>query len=480
MRYRTRFGMSNCHFFSVDELAKSYRRKQLSPVEVIRELLDRIDCLNPAINAFCTVSRENAISGAAAAESAILRGGNTGPLSGIPVAIKDATETAGIRTTYGSRIFSEHIPNEDALVVERLRKAGAIIIGKTNTPEFACKGTTDNRLFGPTRNPWNTETTAGGSSGGSAAAVAAGLVPLAEGSDLAGSVRIPAACCGVVGLRPTLGRVPCYPTPNAWTTLMTHGPLSRTVSDAALFLSAVQGVDSRDPQTFPCSEELAIDAERDLRGLRIAWSPTLGYAPVDPQVRRLAEQAVRLFEQHGAIVEEEDPGFEDPKDIFIALTAPWRDGVCGQYLKDWEAEMDPTLVGRVKLAGKMSAREYETAQQRRTQLSQKVGRFFEHFDILITPTTSVPAFPVTKDYPPEIDGRTIQSQLDWYPFTFPFSMTGQPSISVPAGWTDQGLPIGIQIVGKRFDDRAVLRAAASFEAISPWSARHPSMSMVAK
>lgn len=460
-------------FLSAGELVDAFRSKQLSPVEAIHDLLNRIERLNSSLNAYCTISAESAISAATAVEAALLRGDDIGPLGGVPVAIKDATETAAIRTTYGSRIFSEHVPTQDAAVVERLRRAGAIIIGKTNTPEFACKGTTDNRLFGPTRNPWNTERTAGGSSGGSAAAVAAGLAPLAEGNDLAGSVRIPAACCGVVGLRPTLGRVPCYPTPNAWTTLLIHGPLSRTVRDAALFLSVTQGADPRDPQTYPCSENLEIDGNSDLRGLRIAWSPTLGYSPIDSQTRLVAEEAARVFEQLGATIERSDPGFENPKDLFIALSAPWRDGVCGKYLAEWESEMDPTLVERLKIAGKMTAREYETAQQRRTELSQAVGRFFERFDFLITPTTSVPAFSIDAEFPSEIDGEAIHSQLDWYPFTFPFSLTGQPAISVPAGWTTENLPVGIQIIGRRFDDKAVLKLAAAFESARPWAQRRP-------
>lgn len=460
-------------FLSAGELIDAFRSKQLSPVEATHDLLNRIERLNPFLNAYCTISAESAISAATAVEAALLRGDDIGPLGGVPVAIKDVTETAAIRTTYGSRIFSGHVPTEDAAVVERLRRAGAIIIGKTNTPEFACKGTTDNRLFGPTRNPWNTERTAGGSSGGSAAAVAAGLAPLAEGNDLAGSVRIPAACCGVVGLRPTLGRVPCYPTPNAWTTLLIHGPLSRTVRDAALFLSVTQGADPRDPQTYPCSENLEIDGDSDLRGLRIAWSPTLGYSPVDSQTRQVAEEAVRVFEQLGATIERADPGFENPKDLFIALSAPWRDGVCGKYLAEWESEMDPTLVARLKVAGIMTAREYETAQQRRTGLSQVVGRFFERFDFLITPTTSVPAFPISVEFPSEIDGEAIRSQLDWYPFTFPFSLTGQPAISVPAGWTTENLPVGIQIIGRRFEDKAVLKLAAAFESARPWAGRRP-------
>jgi Asp-tRNA(Asn)/Glu-tRNA(Gln) amidotransferase A subunit family amidase len=406
-------------------------------------------------------------------EASLMRGDDVGPLAGIPVAVKDVTETAAIRTTYGSRIFSEHIPDEDAVVVERLRRAGAFVIGKTNTPEFACKGTTDNRLFGPTRNPWNTGRTAGGSSGGSAAAVAAGLAPLAEGNDLAGSIRIPAACCGVVGLRPSLGRVPCYPTPNAWTNLLIHGPLTRTVADAALFLSAVQGADPRDPQAFPCSEELAIEGYSDLRKLRIAWSPTLGYAPVDAQARMVAEAAVHAFEQLGATIEEADPGFEDPKNIFIALSAPWRDGVCGKYLFKWEFDMDPVLVERLKVAGGMTARDYETAQQQRTSLSHSIRHFFDQFDVLVTPTTSVPAFPIGIEFPSEIDGKTAHSQLDWYPFTFPFSMTGQPAISVPAGWTTENLPVGIQIVGRRFEDKTVLNVAAALESIRPWAGRRP-------
>jgi Asp-tRNA(Asn)/Glu-tRNA(Gln) amidotransferase A subunit family amidase len=460
-------------FLSAGELSDAFRRKHLSPVETVHELLKRIDAVNPRLNAYCTVDAERAIAAASAAESALMRGDEVGPLVGIPVAIKDATETAGIRTTYGSRIFRDHIPEGDAAVVERLRRAGAIIIGKTNTPEFACKGTTDNLLFGPTRNPWDTEKTAGGSSGGSAAAVAAGLAPLAEGSDLAGSVRIPAACCGVVGLRPSLGRVPCYPTPNAWTTLLNHGPLSRSVADAALFLSVVQGADPRDPQTFPCSENLAITDGFDLRGMRVAWSPTLGYAPVDSQTRRVAEEAVQTFKQLGAIVEETDPGFEDPKKIFVALSAPWRDGVCGKYLAKWESEMDPTLVERLKVAGNMTARDYEAAQQQRTQLSHLMSRFFDRFDILVTPTTSVPAFPVDIEFPSEIDDQKIVSQLDWYPFTFPFSMTGQPAISVPAGWTTENLPVGIQIIGRRFDDKTVLKVAAAFESVRPWTGRRP-------
>ena len=459
---------------SATELAAAFATKALSPVEVTRAVLGRITRLNPDLNAYCTIACDSAIMDSARAEAAIMRGDDVPVLSGIPVAFKDATETAGIRTTYGSQIFSEYVPNEDAIVVERTRKAGAVIIGKTNTPEFACKGTTDNSVFGPTRNPWDLERTAGGSSGGSAAAIAAGLATLAEGSDLAGSVRIPASLCGVVGFRPSLGRVPTYPTPNAWTTILTHGPLARTVADAALFYSVLAGPDVRDPQSVPEAQAVELKCFC-LSGLRVAWSPTLGYAPVDPIVRSVVEAAVLSLSNEGLRVEAADPGFADPRELFIALSAPWRAGVCGAYIPQWKDKMDPALVERIGRTGSMTAIAYEHAQQKRSDLSRTVAAFFQDFDILLTPTTSVAAFPIDLDFPSIIDGHSISSQLDWYPHTFPFSMTGQPAISIPAGWTDEGLPVGLQIVGRRFDDAKVLQVAAVFEAIRPWRQRYASL-----
>lgn len=458
-------------FMSATELVAAFATKRLSPVEVSKAVLDRVRRLNPDLNAYCTVAGDSALMEATQAEASIMRGEDVPVLSGIPVAFKDATETAGLRTTYGSQIFADYVPNEDAIVVERTRKAGAVIIGKTNTPEFACKGTTDNQLFGATRNPWNLERTAGGSSGGSAAAIAAGLATLAEGSDLAGSVRIPASLCGVVGFRPSLGRVPTYPTPNAWTTILTHGPLARTVADATLFYSVLAGPDVRDPQSIPHAEAVALDFSA-LRGLRMAWSPTLGYAPVDPVVRSIAEAAALSLSEAGLRIEAADPGFADPKELFIALSAPWRAGVCGGYIPQWKEKMDPALVERISRTSSMTAIAYEQAQQQRSNLSRTIGAFFQDFDFLITPTTSVSGFALELDFPPTIDGHSVSSQLDWYPHTFPFSMTGQPAISVPAGWTDEGLPVGIQIVGRRFDDAKVLQLAAAFEAMRPWRHRY--------
>src|SRR5215831_7317845 len=275
-------------YLSAIELAAAIRTRRLSPVEVTAAILDRIAKLNPKLNAYCTVVPEAALAAAQQAEAAVMAGKPLRPLHGVPLSFKDLTVTAGIRTTFGSKIFEHHVPNEDAVVVERIRRAGAIVLGKTNTPEFGCKGVTDNRLFGYTRNPWQLDRVAGGSSGGAAAALAAGLGPLAEGSDLAGSIRIPASCCGVIGLKPSLGRVPHYPSPNCWTGFGVVGPMARTVRDAALLLSVMAGPDEHDPRSLPDTGEDFVSAtEGDIDGLHAAWSADLGYAAVDPEVHSL-------------------------------------------------------------------------------------------------------------------------------------------------------------------------------------------------
>ena len=399
-----------------------------------------------------------------------------GPLHGVPVAFKDLTPTAGIRTTFGSRGLEHFVPTEDAVVVERARAAGAIVIGKTNTPEFGCKGVTDNQIFGHTRNPWNLERNAGGSSGGSAAALAAGLTPLTEGSDLAGSIRIPAAACGVVGLKPSLGRVPRYPQRNAWTSCSHVGPMARTVRDAALFLSVLAGPDERDPQSLPATgEDFAHAAEGGVRGLRVAWSPDLGYAPLTPEVRRAVERAARRFTDLGCSVEEAHPGFANPRTLFITLTSPYRAADMEPHLAKWRDHLDPVLHSRLDAAAKLTAIDYEKATHERTALWQTVSRFFQRYDLLLTPTVSTAAFPLGLTFPPEIDGRKLDNPLDWISLCYPFNLTGQPAISVPCGFTEDGLPVGLQIVGRRFADASVLRAAAAFEAVAPWADRRPGL-----
>jgi Asp-tRNA(Asn)/Glu-tRNA(Gln) amidotransferase A subunit family amidase len=368
------------------------------------------------------------------------------------------------------------VPAENALIVERARGAGAVVICKTNTPEFGCKGVTDNKIFGHTRNPWSLERNAGGSSGGAAAAVAAGLSPLAEGSDLAGSIRIPASVCGVVGLKPSLGRVPRHPAVNAWTGFSHHGPLTRTVRDAALLLSVLAGPDERDSQSLPATgDDFARAAEGGVRGLRVAWSPDLGYAPVDAEVRRIAEAAAKTIAGLGCAMEESHPGFEDPKRLFVDLTAPYRAAAMEPHLAKWRDQMDGAILSRVDAASTMTAVDFEKAQHRRTALSQILARFFERHDLLVTPTTSVVAFPLGRSFPEEIAGKKLETSIDWFPFTYPFNITGHPAISVPCGWTADGLPVGLQIVGRRFADATVLRAAAAFEAAAPWADRRPAL-----
>jgi Asp-tRNA(Asn)/Glu-tRNA(Gln) amidotransferase A subunit family amidase len=462
-------------FMPATELAAAIRERRVSPVEVTRASLERIERVNPHVNAYCTVAVEGALAEARRAEDALMRGDTLGPLHGVPISFKDLTPTAGIRTTFGSKVFEHNVPKEDAITVERARRAGAIVLGKTNTPEFGCKGVTDNRIFGHTRNPWNLDRIAGGSSGGAAAALAAGLGPLAEGSDLAGSIRIPAAVCGVVGLKPGIGRVPRYPAANAWTSFSITGPMGRTVRDVALLLSVFAGPDDRDPMSLPAANEdfaRACESRADgIRGLRVAWSPDLGYAAVDPEVRSLCEAAARAFESLGCALEEAHPGFDDPEPLFLDLTSPMRAAVCEPYLAEWRGEMDPILVGRIERTRGTSAVDFERATHRRTALWLATQRFFARYDLLLTPTTSVAAFPIGQVLPADIAGRPLSTPLGWFPFTYPFNITGHPAITVPGGWTLDGLPVGLQIVGRRFEESTVLGAAAAFETARPWRHR---------
>ena len=463
-------------WMSATDLAAAVRVGEVSPVEVTAAVLDRIARVNPAINAYVTVAAESALAQAREAESAVMRGEPLGPLHGVPVSFKDLTDTAGIRTTYGSRAFEHHVPKEDAAVVERARRAGAVLIGKTNTPEFGCKGVTDNRVFGVTRNPWNLERIPGGSSGGAAAALAAGLAPLAEGSDLAGSIRVPAACCGVVGLKPSLGRVARYPVKNGWTSFSVVGPMARTVRDAALLLSVLAGPDDRDPLSLPdAGRDFAHAAHGAIAGLRVAWSPDLGYAPVEPEIRTICAAAARRFEALGGTVDEAQPAFDDVEPLFMDLVAPMRAASFGEMLPQWRAQMDPILVQRIERSQPMDAQSFERAQQRRTQLWLTVQRFFERYDVLVTPVTAVAPFSIDVQYPTRIAGRDVTSPVAWFPFTFPFAITGQPAISIPCGWTAEGLPVGLQVVGGRHADATVLRVAAAFEAAHPWTDRRPAL-----
>lgn len=461
------------------QLAQAIRTKTLSPVEVVNAFLERIEKLNPTINAYCTVTNEQARKAAQEAEAAVMRGSPLGPLHGVPFSLKDLTPTKGIRTTSGSKIFEHHVPTEDALLVERLYAAGGILLGKTNTPEFGCKALTDNKIFGPTYNPWNLERTPGGSSGGAGAAVAAGLGPLAEGSDLAGSIRIPASFCGIVGLKPSPGRIPKYPNTNAWNTLSVNGPLTRTVADAALMFQVMAGPDDRDPISLPDTGEdfcTAVYGDLKLSGLRVAWTPDLqGMAPVDPIVKEICAKAIRVFIDLGCTLEEGSPDFSGAHELFAVLNANLRMAAVGDYAEQWAHEMDPLLVWRIEQGKQYSLTDVGKAEKTRTALYQRVRKFFENYDLLLLPTTPVPPYSAHHGYPQEIAGRKITTPYEILILTYAFNLTGQPAISVPAGWTEDGLPIGLQIVGRRNAEALVLKAAAAFEAAAPWADRYPSL-----
>jgi amidase len=459
------------------QLAAAIRAKQLSPVEVTDAMLARIERLNPTLNAYCTVTAELARTAARTAEAAVMRGDRLGSLHGVPYSLKDLTVTKGIRTTFGSKIFEHHVPTEDAILVERLRAAGGILLGKTNTPEFGCKGFTDNKIFGTTYNPWDLERTPGGSSGGAGAAVAAGMGPLAEGSDLAGSIRMPASLCGIVGFKPSQGRIPRYPAGNAWNTMSFNGPLTRTVADAALMFQVMTGPDDRDPLSLPdTGEDFCVAVQGDLRlaGLHVAWTPDLGgMVPVEPVVQEICAGAARTFVDLGCHLDAGSPDFSGAHELFAVLNANLRMAAVGDYAAEWSDQMDPLLVWRLEQGRNFSLTDVGKAETARTALYQRVRQFFEAYDLLLLPTTVAPPFPARGGYPTTVAGRAITTPYEILLLTYAFNLTGQPAISVPAGWTADGLPIGLQIVGRRHADALVLRAAAAFEAAAPWVDRRP-------
>lgn len=455
------------------ELAGLIRDKQISPVELTAALLERIEALHGRLNAFCLVTPDVARIAAREAEIAVMKREPLGLLHGVPVSIKDVLYTRGIRTTGGSRLYTELVPEEDHPAVARLRAAGAVILGKTNTAELGHKALTDNPLFGPTRNPWDPARTPGGSSGGAAAAVASGLGPIALGTDGGGSVRIPAAFCGIVGVKPSFGRVPETPGFPGWDHVGHTGPLARTVRDAALVLDAIAGPDDRDRASLPREAGSYVAAcDEGIAGLNVAWSPDLGYAAVEDGVLAVAGNAAAEFEALGCHVEVVNPGWESPEAAFSTIVAAQFHAAWGDALSTAEEQMDPTLARFIRRGARVSTREYLQAMTEASTYWREVRAFLERFDLLLTPVTAVPPFPGDGRVPREIAGREV-SALGWMPFTYPFNLTGQPAASVPAGWTDDGLPIGLQIVGRRHADRTVLAAAAAYEAAWPWRDRQP-------
>jgi len=460
-------GADEIAYLPATELVRRFAARELSPVEVARATLTRIGRLNPSLVAFVTVTPEIALAAAREAEQAYRRG-EAGPLAGVPISIKDVTATAGVRTTRGSLLYQDWVPDEDAPFVERVLKAGAVILGKTNTPELGWKGDSGNRLVGPTHNPWKPGRTAGGSSGGAAAAVAAGMGPLAQGTDGAGSIRIPASFCGIYGLKPSSGLVPYHPA-SAVGDLAHLGPMTRTVRDAALLLNATAGGDPRDRLSWSSGADYLSGLDDGIAGLRVAWSPDLGCATVAPGVREITEQAARRFEELGCHVEEAHPGLPDPWDIEGVIWEASMAGVFRGRLDEVRDRLDPGLLRVVERGNHLAAADLAAAQQRRADYYDGWRRFMERYDLLLTPTLPVAAFAAGDDEPPRADGRTDVTPLDWTPFTYPFNLTGQPAATVPCGFDAEGLPIGLQIVGRWHDDATVLRASAAFEAAAPWA-----------
>jgi aspartyl-tRNA(Asn)/glutamyl-tRNA(Gln) amidotransferase subunit A len=455
-------------------LAAAIRAKQVSPVEILEAVYARIHEVNPRINAFCTLIEEPSRLAAREAEAGVMRGDRLGLLHGVPVSIKDLLYTRGVRTMFGSRIRENYVPEEDAPSVAKVLSSGAIVIGKTTTPEFGFKGVTDSPVTGVSRNPWNLERTCGGSSGGAGAAVATGLGPLAVGTDGAGSIRIPSSFNGIFGLKPSFGRVAVYP-PSPVATLVHAGPMTRTVHDAALMLTAMAGPDERDLLSLPADPTDYLAAcEGGIRGLRVAWSPTLGYANVDPEVARLTDGAAKVFESDlGCRVETADPGFENPWSFFSVLWVTSYGLRLRALLSEWESRMDPDLVTLVRRCEGLGPMDYGEALMKRAALWDITRKFFDQYDLLLTPTLPVPPFAAGRPAPETVSADPVMPWPDWVPFTYPWNLTGQPAATVPCGFTREGLPVGLQIIGRRFADATVLKAAAAFERARPWADRRP-------
>lgn len=468
---------------SAAELAEAIRSGRLSAAEVTEAAIARMELTEPHLHAFCTPAPELARKTAAGIDAARAAGETLGPLAGVPVGIKDLVATKDLVTAMGSTIYRDFLPEDDDIVVERLKAAGAVILGKTNVPEFGYSGVGHNPVFETTRNPWNTELTPGGSSAGSGASVAAGVTPFAIGSDGGGSVRIPAAHCGLVGIKASMGRVPLwpgcrderFPGVSSWESLEHIGPMARSVSDAALMLSVIAGPDMRDRHTIPNDVAWLDEAQAGkLPRLRIAFSEDFGYLAVDPEVRRVVREAVAVFENDlGCEVEIADPGWSDPSGDFWGLVLADSD-LAGMraWLPEHARNMSPHLVKMLQARHDDEA--LTNANMARKKLCNIAAKFFGRYDLLLSPTLTVPPFALHMQGPEKTEGRIVDPS-DWLGFCFPFNMTGQPAASVPAGLTRDGLPVGLQIVGRHLDDALVLRAAAAYEAARPWSGVRPAL-----
>ena len=469
----------NLAFAPASELAALIADKQASPVELTELYFERIDRLDPQLNAYLTLCRDEAMQAAKDAENAVMRGDALGALHGVPISIKDLELTKGIRSTSGSLPFTNRIPDEDSIVVERVKAAGAIILGKTNTPEFGHRGTTENLLGEPCRNPWNTERTPGGSSGGAAAGLAAGLCAISTGSDGGGSIRIPASFCGLYGIKPTQGRVPRYAgrsAPAVVNQIGQSGPITRTVRDAAILLQELAGWDTRDAGSLrdaPGDYLTALD--RDISGMKMAWSPDFGYAAVDPEVVDVCGKAAKVFEGMGCSVGDDVFSIESPQEDFRVIFSANTYASSGYLLHEHADELTDYFRGAMEYATTLTAADYARALGAIDRLKARFDAFFAEYDLLISPTMAVPAFEI-EQHPTTIAGREVDSFFGYLPFTYPINAIGHTAASVPCGFSSDGMPIGLHIVGRKGDEETVLAASAAFERAMPWSNKMPAVS----
>ena len=483
-RYSNRSGIRLAHnimtnheicFMTATEMARRIRSKDLSCREVMEAHLRQIERVNPAVNAIVTLVGERALRQAVDADDALAQNAEVGPLHGLPVAHKDLLPTNGVRTTFGSPIYKDFVPDQDALIVERLRAAGAIMVGKTNTPEFGAGSQTFNEVFGRTVNPYDTSKTCGGSSGGAAVALACGMLPIADGSDTGGSLRNPASFCNVVGFRTSPGRVPVWPRDLGWFPISVQGPMARTVADASLMLSAIAGPDRRSPISISQHPgRFAQPLERDFRSVKIAWSRDFGGLPIDPPVTQVLDAQRGTFESLGCIVEDADPDFGEADEVFKIWRAWAFQSKYGQLVKKHADQIKDTVIWNVQEGEKLTGPRISWAERQRTELYDRMLQFLKTYHFLVVPVTQVSAFDVTQPYVQQINGVAMETYIDWMKSCYYVTVTGLPAISVPAGFTPQGLPVGIQIVGRHQDDWGVLQLAHAFESATEfWKHRPP-------
>lgn len=463
-------------FLSAVEMAKLIRTRKLSAREALAEHLKQIGRVNPKVNAMVTLVPEMAAAAAAKADEKQAHNEVLGPLHGLPVAHKDLFETRGIRTTFGSPLFADFIPSEDNLVVERMRRAGAITIGKTNTPEFGAGSQTFNKVFGATHNPYDLTKTCGGSSGGAAVALACGFAPVASGSDMGGSLRNPASFCNVVGFRPSIGRVPDPTASFAWSMLSTSGCLGRSVPDLALALSAIAGPDARAPLSIQePGDRFALPLDRNFKSVRVAWFKDLGGVPFDPRVRAIVDGHRRTFESLGCIVEQAEPDFAPASIAFRTLRA-WNTAAAhgAQFSRTPDSFKD-TLRQEIQEGLRLTGADLARAETAHSQLWRRFQAFLSGYEYFILPTTQTPAFDINLPYPTEIAGVQFHNYIDWMKSCWYISITGNPAASVPGGFTAEGLPVGIQIVGRDKQDFSVLQLAHAFEQATGFGTKRPAI-----